>query len=245
MKLETRYYPNLEEISRRAARFIVDLARQRVEQTGCFTFVLSGGHTPRLLYTYLASPRFADEMPWGQTCIFWGDERCVPVESSESNYAMARQTLLTEPRLPPENIFRMPGEISPPEEAAAEYEQRLREFFKPAAPERFPSFDLILLGMGGDGHTASLFPGDPALDENHRWVVSVAGLTAKPPVPRLTLTLPVINEAGSVAFLVSGKDKHDIVKTIWENPDDAGLLYPSARVRARDRLIWFTDCPAD
>lgn len=139
----------------------------------------------------------------------------------------------------------MPGETAPPDAAATEYEKRLRELFnilESPASGSFPSFDLILLGIGADGHTASLFPGDPAVNERQQWVVAVSGLTAKPPVPRITITLPVINHAKYVVFLVSGKEKAGIVDMIRRDPREATRLYPCARVQARERLIWFTDC---
>ncbi len=181
-------------------------------------------------------------MPWSETYVFWGDERCVSKGSPESNYAMARESLLLRVSLPPENTYRMPAEIKPPQEAAAEYEKRLRTFF--AGPESasgslFPCFDLILLGMGSDGHTASLFPGDPAVEERKRWVTSVPGLAAKPPVPRITLTLPVINQAAYILFLVAGDEKESVLTTIRRDPQQAARLYPAAQVRARERLMWY------
>jgi len=245
MKREFRYSPNLAQISEHAARLVVELAQRRVKDNGRFTLVLSGGHTPRLLYENLSLPLFSGSMPWSKTHVFWGDERCVPKESRESNYAMARDALLMKVPLPIENVYRMPGEIGSPEEAASEYERTLRDFFiVPESPEvgPFPSFDLILLGMGADGHTASLFPGDPAVDEHKRWVASVPGLAAKPPVPRITLTLPVINQAKYVLFLVTGDGKERVVETIRRDPLGAARLYPSAQVQARERLIWYTDC---
>ena len=243
MNCEMRRYPHMEEMSRDAARFVAHHARECSEKQGSFSIVLSGGHTPRPLFEHLASAPVSDAMPWSTTYVFWGDERCVPKESAQSNYDMAVKTLLTKVPVPDGNIYRMQAELSPPERAAALYEKRLRHFFKEPSPiaERFPSFDLILLGMGSDGHTASLFPGDPAVDETTRWVVSVNGSNATPPVPRLTLTLPVINHAGCVLFLVAGEAKRGVVERILSQPDDARTRYPAARVRAKDRLIWFTD----
>ncbi len=244
MEREFRYYPGLVEISEHAAQYVVDLAQQKVMENGAFTMVLSGGNTPRLLYENLALTRFSDCLPWSKTHVFWGDERCVPKGDSQSNYAMARETLLLKVPLPRENIYRMPGEIEPPENAATRYEKMLRKFFSNAqsvAEDCFPSFDLILLGMGSDGHTASLFPGDPAVEERKQWVVSVSGLTAKPPIPRITLTLPIINQARYVLFLVTGEEKERVFNAIRRDPEEASRLYPSARVRAKERLIWYTN----
>lgn len=244
MNIEKRRYPDLEEMSRDAAHFITQRARECSERQGSFSIVLSGGHTPRLLFENLASPPLSNAMPWSVTSVFWGDERCVSSESADSNYAMAESALLAKVPVPEENIYRMEAEIEPPEEAARVYEKRLREFFNvpqtPGSPS-FPSFDVVLLGMGSDGHTASLFPGDPVVEEKDRWVVSVKGTTASPPVPRITLTLPVLNQAGCVLFLVSGASKREIVEQIWNDPVAASARYPSARVQSRERVIWFTD----
>jgi 6-phosphogluconolactonase len=244
MQMEIRHFPDLVELSRNAAGYIADLARGTVKEKGLFTLVLSGGHTPQTLYRLLSAPPFREVVPWSDTYVFWGDERCVPKDDPHSNYFMAMNFLLSRVAIPPGNIHPIPVEIDPPDRAAAEYERGLLEFFGHAdgsAPEAAPSFDLVLLGVGSDGHTASLFPGDPALGHTNRWVVAVEGLQADPPIPRVTLTLPIINAARCVLFLVAGTRKKPVVQAIWANPKEAGRLYPAALVRALGKVVWFSD----
>jgi 6-phosphogluconolactonase len=198
-----------------------------------------------LLYEYLAKEEFAQRMPWEYTHVFWGDERCVSPDHPDSNFAMAFETLLSKAPLPSENVHRVPTEGELPKAAAIEYEKSLREFFQDAGhariPLAFPSFDLILLGLGKDGHTASLFPGEPVLEEKTGWVAAVAGTSAYPAVPRVTLTFPVINQARCVLFLASGSDKRDVFQKILNSPESAAQHYPAARVRPSGSLLWFID----
>ena len=243
MEPEIRSNIDVESMSHDAARFILDVARARVGASGQFTLVLSGGETPRGTYRSLASPPLREAMPWRSTHVFWGDERCVPPDHSSSNFAMAHEALLSRVPVPEKNVHRIPAELEPPRRAATVYEQALREVFVTAVPpaeEPFPAFDLILLGMGPDGHTASLFPESDALDEQSRWVVSVDGSKAEPPVPRITITLPVINAARNIAFLVSGEKKREVVHAIWNDREKAMESYPAARVGGRGRVIWFS-----
>jgi len=218
MKPEIQRYPNLETLSHAAAEYICILAGESVQKKGVFTVVLAGGKTPELLYETLAHPPFDARIPWPQVHFFWGDERCVPPDHPDSNFGMASRTLISRVPVLPQNVHRIPGEAASPAEAAEEYEKTLREFFTHSiegSPSRSrlgenhqsPSFDLIILGAGKDGHTASLFPGDPVLEEKARWVASVDTPHGSPPVPRVTLTLPVINRARCVMFLVSGVEK--------------------------------------
>jgi len=238
-------------MSRAAAVWIAAHARKSVQERGVFTLVLSGGKTPRRLYGELAGPSFGGVIPWDKIQFFWGDERCVPPDHPYSNYALAWETFLSIIPAPPDNIHRMPAELRPPEQAAMAYELTLRDMFPKLEHKghgeraaegaaRFPSFDLVLLGMGNDGHTASLLPGDPALEERDRWVVVVAGQNADPPVPRITMTLPLINEAQCVLFLISGNKKKIILQTILRDPEGAKRFYPAAWVRPKGRVIWFT-----
>lgn len=253
MKWETTYYPTLDEMSRGAARFVYNLAREHIGRHGLFTLVLSGGKTPRALYEILAGPEFQNAMPWRGIHLFWGDERCVPPDDSESNYHMAFQAMISRAGIPPGNIHRIPAEIQPPEVAANSYAQVVRDFFvrvegrgrnhaRRGTTESIPSFDLILLGMGKDGHTASLFPGDDALDEDTSWVTAVHEPVGSPPVARITLTLPIINEGQDVLFMVSGSDKRNVLQTILDSPSKAAARYPAARVNPRGRLLLFHDC---
>jgi len=241
MKPEIHRYPTLEDLSRVAAEYICQVAQGAVKERGVFTFVLSGGTTPRLLYEKLAKEPFASRVDWQHTHLFWGDERCVPSDNPDSNFSLAFQTLISRVNVPPANIHRIPATTGPAEAVAKEYEKALREFFQPAAETdsstSFPSFDLILLGMGVDGHTASLFPGDAALEERTSWVEAVEGRSASPPVPRITLTFPVINEAKCVLFLVSGSNKLKVLQEILKNPHTA--TYPAARVQPSGKLLWF------
>lgn len=247
--MEINCYPDFEKLTDEAVRFITQWAGECVELRGSFTLVLSGGNTPRPLYEALSSKDHRDLMPWLRTHIFWGDERCVPKDHPACNYGMAYESMLKRIDIPPENIHRIQGEIDPPEDAAAEYESDLRDFFMsscgrpssitPASEDGFPSFDLVLLGLGEDGHTASLFPGDAALKAAGRWVVAVRNPQAKPPVPRITLTLPTINEARCVLFLVSGEAKRRVMQAVWDDMGKGETEFPAARVRPRGRLLWF------
>ena len=252
MKPEVQRYPNLEVLSRAAAEFTCRLAKENVEKRGAFTIALSGGNTPRPLYEALARPPFDTRMPWRDIHLFWGDERCVPSDHPDSNFAMAFRTLISRIPIPSQNVHRIPAEIAPPEEAAEAYEELLRGFFRASVKkgthsnascggEPFPSFDLILLGLGKDGHTASLFPGDQALEEEKRWVAAVRATHGSPPVPRITLTLPVINKAECVLFMVSGSGKREVIRSILEDLDPATRSYPAARVSPEGMVVWLID----
>ena len=243
MKPQIHRYPSLEHLSRAAAEYICEIAERAIKERGIFTFVLSGGTTPRLLYEKLAREPYARRVDWQHTHLFWGDERCVPSDSPDSNYSLALQTLISKVDVPPSNIHRIPATTGSPKAVAAEYETTLREFFQASAASdpstSFPSFDLVLLGMGADGHTASLFPGDAALEERASWVVAVEGSSASPPVQRITLTFPVFNEAKCVLFLVAGSNKLKVLLEILNNPHTA--TYPAAQVQPLGRLLWFID----
>ena len=242
-KPEIRSYPSLSELSLAAAEFIAELAEARIREKNIFTFVLSGGNTPRLLYEKLAEQPFANRIDWQHTHLFWGDERCVPPNHPDSNFALAYETMISKVAVPPANVHRIPAETDPPKRAAEKYEKSLREFFRvatePDSPQTFPPFDLVLQGLGEDGHTASLFPGDVALEEKTKWAVAVDGSTAAPPVPRVSLTLPVLNEARHVLFLASGSKKLKVLQEILNNPHAA--TYPAAQVQPTGKLLWFID----
>ena len=241
MTPEVRRHSNLESLSLAAAALVVDLAEVSLQRRGRFTFVLSGGTSPRLLYELLAQPPFSERMPWSGIYLFWGDERCVPPDHPHSNFGVARQALLSKVPIPAVNVYPMSGAAAPPEAAAVQYEESLRAFFQAGRGLRFPVFDLLLLGLGPDGHTASLFPGDPALEEERRWARAVRVASASPPVPRITLTLPVINRARTVLFLVSGAGKKKVLDAILSEPEKAALRYPAARVKPSGRITWLID----
>ena len=196
MKPQITYCPDMETLSRTAAEICLDTARESVAHRDRFTLVLAGGRSPTRLYEILAEPGYRAAMPWDKTHIFWGDERCVPRDHPDSNYRAPYERMLSKVGVPPGNIHRMPGEITPVDAAARRYEEMLREFFDipesgedaavgPGSEGRFPVFDLILLGMGDDGHTASLFPDDASLEETNRWVAAVDRPTGKPQGPSL------------------------------------------------------------
>ena len=252
MEREVRRYPNLKALSSAAAEFMCTLAEESASEHGFFTVALSGGKTPKSLYESLAGPSYAPMMPWPHIHLFWGDERYVPSDHPDSNFAMAFRSLISKVAITPRNVHRIPGEMESPEDAAAAYEKILREFFgsipegdthshAPPVGESFPSFDLILLGMGRDGHTASLFPGDQAIEEEKRWVAAVRTPHGSPPVPRITLTLPVINRARCILFLVSGSGKEEVLRVILKDPNSAARRYPAARVIPDGRVVWFID----
>jgi len=222
---------------RAAAQEFVWQATAAVKANGRFTVALSGGSTPKSLFTLLAS-KDRDRLPWTRMFFFWGDERHVPPHHPDSNYRMAYEALLSKVPVPEENIFRVPAENPDANRAAADYEQTVRNFFQLSAGA-FPRFDLILLGMGPDGHTASLFPGTTALEEKSRLVV--ANWVEKFKTHRITLTLPVLNQAGVVDFLVSGPDKAETLKEVLEG-DEPAELFPSKLIRPTNgRLIWMVD----
>ena len=227
-------------LARKAAEQFIARANKAVAHSGRFTVALSGGSTPKALYSRLASVQFRDRVDWSRTHLFWGDERCVPPDHPESNFRMVHETLLSKISMPPENIHRIAGE-NEPAEAAVAYESELKTLFRLENGAR-PAFDLILLGMGEDGHTASLFPGTTVLDEVKHLVAAI--YVAKLRSYRLTLTLPVINAAAQVTFLVSGTSKAKIVREILCSPE-ASFDYPAARVRPSEgQLTWMFDADA-
>ena len=226
----------VEELTRQAAELFVAKAQQAIAVNGHFSVALSGGSTPRSLYAHLAEPDVASRIHWETVHLFWGDERCVPPEHTDSNFRMVSETLLEHIAIPAQNIHRIQGELQP-SEASAQYEHELYDFF-----EGTPRFDLILLGLGDDGHTASLFPFSPALQEQTRWVVAVSHETSPSPlVSRVTLTLPVINNAQNIVFLVSGARKASRLAEILNAPAKFHEL-PAQAVRPNDgERLWLID----
>lgn len=218
---------DMDALGKTAARTFARLADQCVTKKGRFTVALSGGSTPRSLYTHLTLPPFRNTIPWGGVHIFWGDERMVPPDHPESNFGLANTLLLPNVPIPDENIFAMPMKDINPDAAAKIYEDAIFECFDPDEDE-IPVFDLILLGIGADGHTASLFPGTSALDEKEAWVVAnhIPFLNKT----RLTLTFPLINQAKNILFLAAGKDKAPVIRTLLsEHPERSA--YPAAGVQ--------------
>jgi 6-phosphogluconolactonase len=232
--------PDLETLSVRAAEEFVRLAEAAQQLSGRFTVALSGGSTPQRLYALLAGLEYYRRVRWDQVHFFWGDERCVPPEHPDSNYGMARRLMIDKLPLPEANVHRMAGEKAPPV-AAAEYEKILIDFFK-LAPGAWPRFDLLLMGLGEDGHTASLFPYNAALQNQKNLVV--APYVEKLQAHRITLTLPVINRGAHVWFLVAGADKAPVLRDVLEaKAPDPGL--PATFVKPTDgELIWFVTVEA-
>jgi 6-phosphogluconolactonase len=235
--VELRRLTTPQDLFQAAAEEVLRAATHAVEERGRFTIALSGGSTPKSMYTLIAANASAT-LPWDRMFFFFGDERHVPPDDPDSNYRMVKESLLSTAAIPPANVFRVPAE-NPDADAAAEmYEQTLRNFFA-LAPGEFPRFDLILLGIGPDGHTASLFPETAALQEKTRLVV--ANWVEKLNTSRITLTLPVLNHARCVAFLVSGIDKAAALHEVLEGKAPAEK-YPSKLVQPSDgKLIWFVD----
>jgi len=228
---------DMNAVAHRAADLFVR-ASQQARARGTFTVALSGGSTPRAFHTLLAQPPYRDQVDWTQVHFYWGDERYVPPDDQESNFRMARETLLEHVPVRAEQIHRMPTEQADPEQAAAQYAQELRQGFG-LMPGQLPRFDLVYLGMGPDGHTASLFPHTAALAVTDALVV--ANYVPKFATYRLTLTVPVLNAAANIAFLVAGPDKVDALAAVLEGPR-APEDYPSQLVAPADgTLYWIVD----
>lgn len=235
--VEIRTFTTPQEISAAAAEEIVHAANEAVKRDGRFTIALSGGSTPKNLYNLLAT-NARTALPWDRMFFFWGDERHVPPTDPESNYRMADETMLAKIPVSASNVFRIKTENPDAAAVAEAYEQTLRKFFQ-LQPGQVPTFDLILLGMGPDGHTASLFPGTAALKEKSRLVV--ANWVEKMQTHRITLTLPVLNAARCVTFLVSGTDKAPALHAVLEENVPAEQ-YPSKLIKPSDgKLIWMID----
>lgn len=221
-------------LAQRVAQWIVDLA---CATPGKFAIALSGGSTPKRLYGLLAAAPLRDQMPWPRVHLFWGDDRFVAWDSPDSNYAMAHEAMLAHVPIPSENVHGIPfGEKVV--DAARGYEHTLKTYYgADTLDPAQPLFDIVLLGMGPDGHTASLFPGKPALTERQRWAVEVPEPGLTPFVPRVTLTYPALDSARSVAFVAAGADKMAMMRRVLDG--DKGL--PSAHIAPVGELIWFVD----
>lgn len=229
-----KIYSTSDELIHAAADLFVTCHNEAMQARGRFSVALSGGSTPKALYALLATEAFSAQIDWAHTFIFWGDERCVPPDDADSNYRMARESLLDHVSVPPDHIYRMRGELDP-EQAAGEYEGFLKVFFKGENTR----FDLLLLGMGDDGHTASLFPRTAALKEKERFVV--ANYLEMKNIWRITLTTRAINAAANIAFLVSGAAKSDRLRDVLKGeyqPDQ----FPSQLIKPdHGNLSWLVD----
>ncbi|HEY0105210.1 MAG TPA: 6-phosphogluconolactonase [Rhizomicrobium sp.] len=222
-----RVFADPDALARAAADWLLTAAQS---SEGDFALCLAGGETPRRLYDCLGTPPYLGAFPWPRTHLFWGDERFVPPDDALSNLRMVRESLLARAPIPPGNVHPIPTAGLSPPDAAAAYERTLRDF----RPAGSPLFDATLLGLGTDGHTASLFPHSPALAERERWVLPVVG--AKPE-PRITLTYPALESSRLVGFLVTGADKAPVLKRIRDGVSDD----PAARLCAPGGAVWFAD----
>lgn len=226
-------YAKPAELYAAAHARIRDALRAAIDEYGTCSIALSGGKTPQPLYQSLAR----EPLPWGKTKIFFADERCVPPHHADSNYRMIQQTLLEPARVSPANVFRVPAEVPDPALAARQYEETIRTGLQ-LRRRQWPRFDVTLLGIGDDGHTASLFPGSPVLDEREKIVASA--YVAKLGAARITLTLPAINASSLILFLVQGVEKAPAVKAVLEGRASDPL--PAARVKpTTGKLVWMMD----
>jgi 6-phosphogluconolactonase len=230
---DIKIYNSPEDFQRGCTDYIVNIILECINAYGRCTIALSGGSTPRNIYKLLGSVEYLSQIRWEKVYLFWGDERCVPPFDPHNNFKMVDETLISKVPIPSQHIFRIPSEETPIE-AASRYEHTLKFFFGNGI---YPSFDIILLGLGEEGHIASLFPGSSAIEENQRWVVST--YVEKLKAFRITLTFPVINNAKHIIFLVSGSNKAEILKKIFaENQNKI----PAKKVSPQNgKLIWLLD----
>jgi len=226
-------------VAAEAAALVLEVGQEALRAKGRFFIALSGGTTPEILYRALASPSCADCFDWSKAIFFFSDERCVPPDDPRSNYALADRTLFAPLHIPSSQIYRMAGESRDPEAAAHEYERQVRQATN-TPPSSRPTLDLVLLGLGDDGHTASLFPRSPALRDS-RSLIAVT-LSPKDPPTRLTMTLGAINRATVILFLVMGVGKAGVVRAILDPKTEAERQLPASLVAPENgRLIWQLD----
>ncbi len=229
-------------IAKRAAQLLVEIATKAVSQKGSFDLVLSGGSTPKTLYSLLVSDlALHSQLPWDKMHIFFGDERHVGPDDSQSNFHMASEAMISKSPLKPEQVFRMKGEYEESEQAAEEYEQAIRKHFK-LSDGQFPRFDLVLLGMGPEGHVASLFPGTKALRENRR--IAVHNWVGKVLMDRITLTAPAINSAANVICMVTGAEKAQALAAVLEHVYEPEQLPAQLIQPTNGSLLWLVDTAA-
>lgn len=234
-----RIFADSEAVSRAAAEEFVRSAGAAIAARGQFTVALSGGSTPKRLYQLLAEPPYRSQVDWSKIEFFWGDERSVPPDHNDSNYHTAQEAMLRKLPVSAEKVHRMEAERADRDAAARDYEAVLARVFKVTPGGKPPAFDLILLGMGPDGHTASLFPHTKGLKETGRWVI--VNYVPKFATDRVTLTAPVLNQAREVLFLIAGTDKADSLHQVLEGPPNSDL-YPSQLIHPTGgQLVWFLD----
>lgn len=227
---------DINDIATKSAGAFVGIANSAIKEKGLFLVALSGGSTPRTLYSLLAIDEYKNQIDWSRVHVFWGDERCVSPDHHDSNYRMANEALLSKTGIPESNTHRIKGELGA--DAAKDYEEVIIDFFRVTGSQP-PRFDLVLLGMGDDGHTASIFPDTSAVTEANSTVAAV--YVEKFAAERITLTHPTINAASNIFFLVSGKKKAGMLKTVIES-DYTPERYPAQLIRnAEGNVTWFVD----
>jgi 6-phosphogluconolactonase len=237
--MQIAIFPDTNTLSQQAAQYIVRLASEAIVTRGRFTIALSGGSTPKILYGLLGTEPYRGQINWASVEIFWSDERCVPPDSVDSNYALAQEVLLSKVPIPANQVHRMPADQPDREAASREYTSEMQRTF---GTNGIPSFDLLQLGMGPEGHTASLFPHQESLHEQQRLVMPV--IVPKPPPPRLTFTPPLLNAARHVLFLVTGSEKAEAIQAVLEGPDQPEE-YPAQIVRPPNgEVVWMLDTGA-
>lgn len=229
-----KVYTDLNELSIAAANYIIAISNEAIGEKGKFTISLSGGNTPEKLYSILAQSPYREQIQWENTFVFWGDERCVPFDDSRNNAYQAKLVLLNKVPIPPANIYRIPVNL-PPAKASAVYGREMKDFFGEAPV----CFDAMLLGLGENGHTASLFPGTNVLAEEEAGIRGIYVEEEK--MYRITMTAPLINQAHRILFLVSGKNKADVLPKIISGPYDPEE-YPAQLIKPiGGELRWFVD----
>lgn len=232
---DVRVYGDAGQLARAAAELFVNTAADSIEARGRFWVALSGGTTPRRLYKLLATSAFSSRVDWGRICIFWGDERYVAVDDPDSNYRMTDEALLQHVPIPFMNVYRVPTEIDPAQAAAA-YEHEIRHCFR--VFDSVPQFDLIYLGLGTNGHTASLFPRSPAMKETSRLVL--ADFVAEVSSWWITMSTSLLNRGRTVAFLITGQEKADVLREVLLGPRDPARL-PAQLIAPEGALLWMVD----
>jgi len=236
---DVQILPDAKTIAARAAQIFVEAANSAAGQRGVFTVAMAGGSTPKALYGLLAAEPLRSQLPWDKLNFFFGDERHVAPDHQDSNFRMATEALLSKAPLKPEQVHRIEAENPDAEQAARQYEQVLRTEFRLSSPNQRPRFDLVLLGMGSEGHTLSLFPGTKALHDNGRLVMH--NWVGKLYTDRITMTAPVVNNAALVLFMITGADKAPALKAVLEGPYEPEQLPSQLIAPENGKLLWLVD----
>ena len=242
MEPELFFLPDLDNLNKVVITSLMLFAHETVSETGRFSIALSGGRTPLSMYSLMADEAVRENFPYFNTHFFWGDERFVKKDHNESNFKRANEVLLSKINIPDENIHSVYQDNMTLQDCADAYNQKIETFFADNLADDIyeePLFDAILLGLGKDGHTASLFPADKAVDETDKFVVPATAPAEYSVKERITFTLPLINRSRRVYFIVSGKEKQEVVNTIINDPETAEKIYPAARVTAKERIMWY------